>query len=395
MEIATPGPHPGGFDHIDVEQLRDSGWVKWAARPGLIGAWIAEMDFPTAPAITQALHRAVDAQTFGYLPVALVESMAASFADFARRSYAWHVDPARVRPVADVLAGLMAVIDQFSAPGSPVLVPTPAYMPFLTVPQTAGRDVVQVPMAEYSGYYRYDLDALDAAFTEPGQLLVLCNPHNPIGRVLDADEMRAVADIVERHQGRVFADEIHAPLVYPGARHVPYASIDDRTAAHTVTAVSASKAWNLPGLKCAQIIFGTDTDLRHWTETAGFLSEHGAADLGVIASIAAYLDGGPWLADTLGYLDQNRARLADLVAEHLPGVGYTPPEGTYLAWLDCRALGLDDPARFFADHAGVALVDGRECGVAGTGFVRYNFATPRPIMERSIAAMGAALRAAT
>jgi cystathionine beta-lyase len=264
-------------------------------------------------------------------------------------------------------------------------------MPFLTVPPTLGRQVIEVPMALDGHRHVYDLDALDAAFRAGGNLLVLCNPHNPIGRVLTREEMEAVAEVVERHCGRVFSDEIHAPLVYDGQQHVPYASLSDVTATHTVTAVSASKAWNLPGLKCAQLVLSNEADAAHWQEV-GLMAEHGASNPGVVAAIAAYEEGGPWLDEVLSYLDSNRRRLGELLAERLPEIGYTPPEGTYLAWLDCRALDLDDPAAFFLEHAGVAMTDGRACGAVGAGFARYTFATPRPVLEQTVDRMAQALR---
>jgi cystathionine beta-lyase len=179
--------------------------------------------------------------------------------------------------------------------------------------------------------------------------------------------------------------------VYDGHTHVPYASLTEATAAHTVTAVSASKAWNLPGLKCAQLVLSNDSDAARWQEV-GFMAEHGASNLGVVANIAAYESGGPWLAEVLDYLDGNRRRLDDLLAERLPEVGYVPPEGTYLAWLDCRRLDLGDhPAEFLLECAGVALTDGPACGRAGAGFARLNLATPRPILERKVAQLADAL----
>jgi cystathionine beta-lyase len=372
------------FDEIRIETLRQLGAVKWSQFPGKVGAFIAEMDFGTAPAVSQALHAGVDAATFGYLPRPLVERMSEAYAEWSRTRYGWDVPPADVRPLPDVVAGLVAAIEHFSRPGSPVILPTPAYMPFLIVPGTLSREIIQVPLVPSGGRLSYDLDTLDAAFRAGGHLMVLCNPHNPVGRVLSRAEMTAIAEVVERNGGRVFADEIHAPLVYPGHRHVPYASISPVTAGHAVTATSASKAWNLPGLKCAQLILSNEADVATWS-AVGYLAEHGASTLGVIANTAAFSAGGEWLDEVLGYLDGSRALLGELLAEHLPKVGYAQPEGTYLAWLDCRELDLGGaPAQFFLDRAGVAMTDGALCGAAGEGFVRYTFATPRPIMRRSV-----------
>ena len=261
------------------------------------------------------------------------------------------------------------------------------------MPQAHGREIIQVPMATENGRLVYDLEALDAAFAAGGGLLILCNPHNPVGRVLERGEMVAIAEVVERHGARVFSDEIHAPLVFPGYEHVPYASLNEVAAGHTVTATSASKAWNLPGMKCAQMVLSNGADQELWA-AKGMMFEHGVANLGVIANTAAYTAGGQWLEEVIRYLDGNRMLLADLVAEHLPGVTYTPPEGTYLAWLDCRALDLGDHSTdFFAGHARVAMTDGSMCGDAGRGAAWYNFATPRPIMVQTIEQMGAALKA--
>jgi cystathionine beta-lyase len=262
------------FDDVTVEELRALGGLKWSLYPEAIGMFVAESDLGTAPAVTEALHAAVGAGTFGYLPPALLAGMSEACAGWSRDRYGWAVPPERVRPLADVLAGLAAAIEHFSRPGSPVILPTPAYMPFLTLPAVLGREVIEVPMARDGDRYGYDLDALDAAFRAGGHLLVLCNPHNPIGRVLEPAEMTAVAEVVDRHGGRVFSDEIHAPLVFPGSRHVPYASLDDVTAGHAVTATSASKAWNLPGLKCAQLVLSNEADAAVWARV-GLHAEHG------------------------------------------------------------------------------------------------------------------------
>jgi cystathionine beta-lyase len=373
------------FDRIDVGTLRRAGSVKWSMYPEAIGAFVAEMDFGTAPPVTAALHAAVDEAAFGYLPAGTAERMSAAYAAWSADRYGWAVDPADVRPVADVVAAFTLAIEHFSAPGAPVVLPTPAYMPFVSVPPRLGRDVIEVPLTPE---HRYDLDALDAAFARGGSLLVLCNPHNPVGRVLTADEMLAIAAVVDRHGARVFADEIHAPLVFAGAWHVPYASLSPVTAGHTLTATSASKAWNLPGLKCAQVVLSNDADRQTWA-TVGLLAEHGAATPGVIANTAAYAEGGPWLADVLDYLDGNRRLLGSLVADLLPGVGYTPPEGTYLGWLDFRATGPAEPAPYFLEKAGVAMTDGALCGEAGRGFGRFNFALPRPVLREAIERMAA------
>ncbi|PXY30051.1 aminotransferase class I/II [Prauserella coralliicola] len=385
--------HP--FDTVTVESLRARGGVKWTLHSDdHLGAFVAEMDFGTAPPILAALHAAVDGMNFGYLSPGLAEPMARACAGWQARRYGWTVPAERIFPLPDVVKGLEVAIAHFSAPDSPVILPTPAYMPFLEVPGLLGRRLLQVPMARDGGRYVFDLDALAAAFRAGGNLLVLCNPGNPVGRVFTEAELAALCEVVDAHGGRVFSDEIHAPLVYPGHRHVPYASLSETAAAHTVTATSASKAWNLPGLKCAQLITSNDADAARFAEV-GMFAMHGASNLGVVANTAAYTEGEPWLADVLAYLGHNRAALGELLAEHLPGVRCTLPEGTYLAWLDFRELGLGDhPGTFFAEHARVVLVDGPECGEAGRGHARLNFATPRPILERVVTDLAAAVPAA-
>jgi cystathionine beta-lyase len=388
--MSEDGP---AFDALTAEGLREAGSLKWTRYGDAIGAFVAEMDFGTAPAVTRALHTAVDAGALGYLPAAAERAMAEACADWQGRRYGWDVPAEWITPQPDVLVALQAVVEHFTPPGSPIVLPTPAYMPFLVVPELLGREILHVPLVPGDdGRLTYDLDGLDAAFAAGGRLLVHVNPHNPVGRVFSEAEQLALAEVVDRHGARVFADEIHGPLVYPGAVHRPYASLSPATAAHTVTATSASKAWNLPGLKAAQLIVSNEADAAHWAEV-GWLSAHGTSTLGVLAATAAYRDGGAWLDGVIGYLDGNRRLLADLLAEHLPAVRYTPPEGTYLAWLDCRALGVEGSlAEHFVARAGVALVDGPECGPPGAGHVRLNLATSRPVLRTIVAKMAASLR---
>ncbi len=381
-------------DQATADQLRRRGSLKWTrGGPDVLGAFVAEMDFGIPAVVEAVLGDAIKRADFGYLSDQAVAELRQACADWQWSAYGWQVDPASIWPMADVLRVLQVAITATSRPGSPVILPTPAYMPFVTVPGLIGREVIQVPMvAGPAGQLTLDLDGIDAAFRAGGNLLVLVNPCNPVGRVYTTEELAAVAAVVDWHGGRVFADEIHAPLVYPGSRgHVPYASISPVAASHSVTAVSASKAWNLPGLKCAQLIVTSAADAAIW-ERIWPLYEHDASTPGVRATTAAYSGGGDWLSDVLGYLDGNRQALADLLAEHLPGVQYTPPEGTYLAWLDCRGLGLaPSPADFFLERAGVQVTDGADCGDAGRGFARLNFATPRPVLAEMIRRIGRAV----
>lgn len=380
------------YDDLTIEDLTGVLGVKWNTFPDCIGAFVAEMDFRTAPSVIETLQAVVQAGFFGYLPTQKAEELSAAVARWYAETTGWQVPAERIFTLPDVIKGLEVTLTHFAPKGGKVIVPTPAYMPFLFVPEVHGREIVQVPMREQDGAYTYDLDAIDRAFAEGGEVLIVCNPHNPVGRVLTREEMLGISEVVERHGGRVFSDEIHAPIIYEGHRHIPYASISEAAASHTVTAIAASKAWNLAGLKCAQIVFSNDADVQTWQDGASWAG-HGASSLGVVASIAAWTTGHEWLAGILDYLDGNRTLMADLVGELLPGVRYTPPEGTYLAWLDFRDTPLDgDLGEFFRERAKVAVVNGGACGTVGERFVRFNLAMPRPLLERSVRQMAEAIQ---
>ncbi|WP_375388674.1 MalY/PatB family protein [uncultured Amnibacterium sp.] len=369
------------FETPSESELRARGSAKWTAFPDAIGAFVAEMDFGMAPVIRDALIAEIDAARTGYLPAAQSAALAAATAAWAADRYDWVVPEARIKPVADVLTGLDLVLHRYADAAKPVIVPTPAYMPFLQIPQRNGREIVEVPSPSSDGRYELDLDGIAAAFAAGADTLVLCNPWNPAGRVLTRDELVALSEVVDRFGGRVFADEIHAPVVLGERRHIPYASVNGTAASHTVTAISASKAFNLPGLKCAQLVFSNDADAERYEQVAGAVA-HGASGFGVAANTAAYRDGGPWLDEVLVYLEDSAALVARRLAERLPQVGFRAPEGTYIGWLDVRALDLGDrPADVIRQRAGVALTDGAACGEAGRGFARLVIATPQPVLE--------------
>jgi cystathionine beta-lyase len=379
------------FDEIALESLSRSSSRKWSLHPGTIGAWVAEMDFGTSPAVTDALLRAVNAGELGYLAPATTRRMAQATSDWLRRDSGWDVPWENIHPVSDVMAAFDVTVRRFSPDGSGVIIPTPSYMPFLSFTPTLGREIHEVPGITVDGRWRHDLAGIDAAFHAGARTLVLCNPHNPTGTALSRHELEDIAEIVQRHNGRVFADEIHSPLRYGDTRHIPYASISPETARHTITATSASKAWNLPGLKTAQFITTNQADEEIY-QVYGFSVVHGASALGVIAATAAYSESTEWLAEVSDYLDGNRALLGSLLAEHLPDVGYTEPDATYIAWLDCSRLGIEGSvADFFRTEAGVTLTDGSLCGQGYAGHARLIFAMPRPILEQAVLQMAAAV----
>jgi cysteine-S-conjugate beta-lyase len=382
------------IDATTATALRARGSYKWtAAGPGGFGAAVAEMDFGAAPAILEALAGLSADAKFGYLPTLLADELAAACAEFQRRRYGWDVDPALIHDVPDVIKALEIAITQFSRPGSPVILPTPAYMPFLSVPGYLGREIIQVRMRGHAGFFALDLDAIGDAFRAGGHLVIFCNPYNPLGRVFTREEMAQLTGVVDAHGGRVFADEVHGPIVYPGLRHIPYASTSAAAASHTLTATSASKAWNLPGLKCAQVILTSEADQQRW-EQMGTFAARGASNPGVVANIAAFRRGEAWLDEVLAYLDGSRHLLASLLRRHLPQVRYRPPDATYLAWLDCTALELPrSPGEIVWDSARVTVVDGPAFGAGGAGSFRFNFATPQPILTEMLERIAGALNA--
>lgn len=382
-----------GFDEVDLDGLRRRRTVKWTLHgPEVLAAWVAEMDFRVADPVRAAILDAVDRDELGYVAADLSD-LTTACADFLVARYGWSVPPTRVFPVADVLAGIAGALDTFSPPGCPVVVPTPAYPPFFEVVALGGRVPVEVPLATApDGAPTLDLDAIDAALARGARAVLLCNPHNPTGRVFTRAELTTLAGIVDRHGARVVADELHAPLVYPGHGHVPYPMVAGAAAAHSVVVTSTSKAWNTPGLKCAQVVVPGRDDAQRWRALPGF-AVPGPIPIGVAAAVAAYRAGGAWLDELLEYLDGSRRHLGDRLAAEVPEIGYRMPDATYLAWLDCTGLGVPDPAGWFLDRARVALNDGASFGSGYEGFVRLNFATSRALLDEIVGALAAAVRA--
>jgi cysteine-S-conjugate beta-lyase len=384
-------PRSSPYDSLGPDALRRRGTVKWNRfDDDVLALWVAEMDFPTAPVVKAAISDAVEREQFGYPRLDVETGLPDATAAWSANRYGWEVDPGRIHLLPDVVRGIELAIECFSPKGSPVVLPTPAYMPFFEVVQMLDRPLIEVPMATDSGRFVLDLEGIEEAFRAGASTLILCNPYNPLGRAFSAEELRALSLVVERYEARVISDEIHGPITYERP-HIPYASVSRETADHSVTIASGSKAWNLPGLKCAQIIVTNARDEKVWREIPG-LRTHGASTIGIAANTAGYRMGAPWLDETLTYLDQNRRALAELLAKYLPEVRYRIPEATYLAWLDLRGLELPvEPAEYLLDHARVALSPGLAFGSTGTGCVRLNFATSRAILEEAILRISSAL----
>lgn len=377
-------------DATTIEVLRARASCKWATFPGTIGAWVAEMDFGLAEPIADALARMDADFMYGYPNAAMLTGLRAATSEFLASRYGWSVEPSAIAELSDVLGAMGAVIAAFTEPDAPIVVPTPCYMPFVTIPPAFGRRLVQVPMVRLADGWELDADALAAALT-PGALLVLANPFNPLGKVWTRAELERLSVIVDAAGARVFSDDIHAPLTFEGFTHVPYASVNEVAAAHTITAVSASKAWNLAGLKCAQVVFTNPADLKAW-KAGGHRRAAEASNPGIVAGTAAYRDGLPWLTDALAYLDGNRRLVAEELPRLVPGAVVSPLQATYLQWVDLRGSGIEgNPRQFFFDRARVALTDGALCGDAGRGHIRLNIATPTPILREILDRMGAAV----
>lgn len=367
---------------LSLDQLRTRRSVKWQTHPAdVLPMFIAEMDTPLAPAIEQALARAVERGDTGYaLPGGVFEA----YADFARKRFDWAPDPATMRLVPDVNTGIAEVVRTLTEPGATVVVDTPAYPPFFAKIRATGREIAEVPMlTSATGAPVPDLHGLERTFAAGAAVYLMCNPHNPSGAVFTRDTLLAIAALAEAHGVRVLSDEIHGPLTYPGVDHVPFASLPTAASAASVTFVSASKAWNLPGLKASLVVPAPDAvePMKEMPIEVTF----GAGLLGVIASEIAFTDGGLWLDALRDGLDHNRLRLAARLGEAVPEIGYRPPDATYLAWLDCRALDLgDDPAEKFLEVGRVALGSGPTFGAPGKGFVRLNFATSPELVDEAV-----------
>jgi cystathionine beta-lyase len=362
----------------DLRQRRSVKWRRY--RPDVLPLWVAEIDAPLAEPIERTLAAAVARGDTGYADRGRLPE---AFAGFARRRTGWAPDPEHMMVIPDVVGGITEVLRLVTRPGDGVVVNPPIYPPFLSVIADLERELVASPLAGGDGSaYRLDLEALDRDRGRAGvAAYLLCNPHNPTGLVLSRAEVAAVARLAARHGVVVLADEIHAPLVYPGKEHTPIATVPGGEAA--VVFVSASKAWNLAGLKAALAIAPSASS---W----GIVSRlpirftNGTGLLGVLAAESAFDSGEEWLDALVAGLDHNRALLARSLAADLPGARHLAPDATYLAWLDLGRLGLgDDPAAPLVGH-GVALSSGPTFGPGGAGFARLNFATAPEIITEAV-----------
>ncbi|MEV6760388.1 aminotransferase class I/II-fold pyridoxal phosphate-dependent enzyme [Streptomyces sp. NPDC051105] len=378
---------PNPLRALTLDRLRRRTSMKWRTYPqDVLPVWVAEMDVPLAGPVVRAVTDAMELGDTGYpAGTGYAEALAA----FAAKRWGWHeLDVARTAIVPDVMLGVVEMLRLVTGPGDPVVVNSPVYPPFYQFLEHMDRRVVEAPLGADG---RIDLGVLAEAFRGLGggrAAHLLCSPHNPTGTVHTAEELTAVTELAERYGVRVVADEIHAPLTAPGVDFVPYLSVPG--AERGLSLMSASKAWNLAGLKAALAVAGPGAaaDLARLPEEVS----HGPSHVGVIAHTAALSDGTAWLDALLAGLDENRRLLAGLLDRHLPAVRYRPAEATYLAWLDCRALGLgDDPAEVFLARGRVAVNSGIPFGTGGAGHVRLNLATSPEVITEAVRRMAAAL----
>jgi cystathionine beta-lyase len=378
------------FD-LSVDELRRRRSVKWRFKePDVLPLWVAEMDVRLAEPIRAALAELVERGDTGYVTW---DGLAEAYAAFAARRWRQELDPGRMFVVPDVMWGIFEVLLVGTEPGDRVVVNPPVYAPFFATVAHARRRLVEVPLVrDAGGVYGLDLAGLERAFAAGARAYLLCSPHNPVGRVWTRAELEAVAALADRYGVLVLADEIHGPLVYEPHRFVPFATLDAPAAGEAISFVSASKAWNLAGLKCALAVAGS---ARGAALLAGMGEEvaYGAGLFGAVANTVAFDQGEPWLDELLVALHANRGHLHALLAEHLPAVRWRPEDvqATYLAWLDCSPLRLDDPAGAFEQRGRVALEPGTLYGTGGDGFVRLNFATSPAILDEAVRRMRAAI----
>ena len=379
------------YDFDKVRERRGTDSVKWQKYGGeVLPLWVADMDFISAEPILRALHQRVDHGFFGYTPPTL--EVCSVILERLKRLFNWTIQNNELFFLPGVVTGLNLSFQAYADPGEAVLVQPPVYPHFVKDPVIHGRALVDPPLVRYGETYEIDFDAFEKAITDRTKIFILCNPHNPVGRVYTHKELEKLAEICLRHHLIICSDEIHCDLLYPGYRHVPIATLGPKVAGQTVTLMAPSKTYNLAGLSCGFAIIQNPELQVIWKNTSlGLIPS--ANIMGHVAALAAFTEGQEWLDQVLIYLKNNRDFLSQYVKEKLPGVRMTKMEATYLAWLDCKDAGIPGNLfKFFLEEAKVALNDGVEFGRGGEGFVRLNFACPRKTLAEALDRMAAALK---
>lgn len=382
---------------VSLEELRRRQGAKWTFfDPKVLPAWVADMDFPMAEPIKQAILDVLERDDVGYPGVPSLKQLASSFAGRMSERFGWDPDPKRVMPVGDLIQAMISAVGTFSRPGEGVVIQTPIYYPFLRIQELLGRRLVDNPLVEGPERYEMDVDHLREVIDDQTRMVLFCNPHNPTGRVFERPELEALAALALEHDLIVVSDEVHADLVYEGGKHIPFASLGPEIASRTVTLTSATKAFNIAGLKCALIHFGSKELMTRQTDAFPGRLLGLPNVFGIEATLAAWRSGDEWMAAVLEQLDANRMQVAEFLRKHLPGVVFHPPEASYLAWLDCGALGLPSrPHGFFFSEAEVALSDGGEFSSHSDQCVRLNFATAPGVLQEILERMRGAVEKTT
>jgi len=379
----------GNCSLAELSRRRSHKWRTYP--PEVLPAFVAEMDFTLAEPISDAIRAALAIGDTGYPHTG---ELGEAFASFAAGCLAWTPNKDWVFPVPDVMTGIAEVLVATTSPGSGVVISPPVYGPFFFRLGFLGRPVVEAPLRRLGdGSYEMDFDELDRALASPGvSAYLLCSPHNPLGQVWGGDQLLTIAELCQRHNVVLLVDEIHAPLVLPGTRFVPFGSLDHEMTERAWIFSSASKGWNLAGLKCGVAVAGSAPAAALLTERwEALLASH----LGVLGSVAAFTRSLGWLDAVIAQIDHNRALLGRLLAEQLPDVGYAPGAASFLAWLDCTKLGLgEDPAAAFLARGRVALSPGTYFGAQGAGFARLNIGTSPELVTEAVHRMAAAVAAA-
>jgi len=364
----------------DLHQRRSK---KWRTYPtDVLPLFVAEMDLPVAEPIKRTLHAMIDSSDLGYSSV--VPELAEAFNHFSSRNWNWSINPSQFQLATDVAIASIHVLGRFTNPGDKIGLSTPAYNDIFNWISGISAEAIDIPLArDLEGAWSLDLVGIEEAFAGGVKAYVLCNPHNPVGYVPSRLELEHLADLADEFGVLILSDEIHSPLVYTRATFTPYLSINEQARRTGVVVTSASKAWNLAGLKCAQIITADDARANA-LKTLPESMAMGSSLLGAWASVTAYNEGGSWLSSAIKLLDENRKLVQQLLAEHLPQASYRLPDATYLAWIDLSAYQPVKPAEHILEHAKVAFSEGITFGPAGAGHVRLNFATSPEIITEAI-----------
>ena len=380
------------FDAAVEARSRAMPSAKWTRYdPDVLPLWVADMDFPVADVIREAMHRHIEEGSSGYPPFGGFPDLLPALRDRLAERFAWHVPLEALHVLPGTIAGLFVGTEATTGPGEQVIVQSPVYPPFYSVIEQAGRVVLHDGLVDDGSGYRMDLDALRAAITPATRALMFCNPHNPTGRVFTRAELEGLAEVVLEHRLWVLSDELHADLVFDGA-HTPFASLSPEIAQRTLTLYGPTKSFNLASAKLAFLVSENAALLERVKRVAGYRLP-GVNTLGQVAAIAAYRHGGPWLEAALAYLRGNRDHVQARLAAETPQVRAYAPEGTYLTWLDLRGAGLgDDPAAALLERGRLALNAGADYGPGGEGFARLNFATSRATLDAALDRLVATVR---